>query len=88
MNLFVFLLLGIIVGFVSRLVVPAARQVPIAWTLLLGVAGTYLGGSLASFLQDRRVLDLDTAGMIGGAVGGLALVFVASRVEARRTRTH
>jgi uncharacterized membrane protein YeaQ/YmgE (transglycosylase-associated protein family) len=44
---------GLFVGMIARLLVPGRQGIGIVWTILLGVCGSVLGGLLAT-----RVLDI------------------------------
>jgi uncharacterized membrane protein YeaQ/YmgE (transglycosylase-associated protein family) len=38
------LLCGLIVGFIARLLVPGRHRLGLLWTIVLGIAGSFLGG--------------------------------------------
>ena len=49
-------------------------------TILLGVAGSFVGGFIGALLTDSRVTDFNTAGIIGSVIGAvLLLVLVGAR---------
>ncbi|EUA35566.1 putative membrane protein [Mycobacterium xenopi 3993] len=52
------IILGLIVGFIARLIVPG-RQ-PMGWiaTALLGIAGSYVGGTLGSMVFAPHHFDI------------------------------
>lgn len=52
-------------------------------TMLLGVVGSFIGGFLGALITDSRVLDFNTAGLIGSIVGALIALAVAGRTFAR-----
>ena len=39
-------LCGLVVGFVARLLVPGRHRLGLLWTILLGVAGAFVGGAI------------------------------------------
>ena len=41
------ILVGVVAGFVARLLVPARDAIGFWWTILLGIAGSFAGGFLA-----------------------------------------
>ena len=47
---------GLFVGMIARLLVPGRQGIGIVWTILLGVCGSVVGGLLAT-----RVLDIGNA---------------------------
>jgi uncharacterized membrane protein YeaQ/YmgE (transglycosylase-associated protein family) len=44
---------------------------------LLGVVGSFIGGFIGAVLTDSRVMDFNTAGMIGSVIGALIALAVA-----------
>jgi uncharacterized membrane protein YeaQ/YmgE (transglycosylase-associated protein family) len=82
MNLIVFLLFGLLVGAVARLLVPG-RQ-PGGWvvSLLLGVAGAFLGGLLGRAMGLYR--EGESAGFIMAVLGSVLLVGLYNVMTRRR----
>jgi uncharacterized membrane protein YeaQ/YmgE (transglycosylase-associated protein family) len=81
MHLLLFLLFGLIVGAVARLVVPGRE--PGGWiiSLLLGVAGSFLGGLLGRAIGLYR--EGEPAGFFMSLLGAVILV-VGYHAFARR----
>ena len=42
-----FLIAGLIIGALARLIMPGRQRIGLLWTLLLGVAGSVIGGVIA-----------------------------------------
>src|SRR5258708_16061208 len=63
MGLIVFLVMGLIAGFIARLLVPGPD--PMGWvgTMVLGVIGSFVGGTLAALLFGGT-LELSASGLI------------------------
>jgi uncharacterized membrane protein YeaQ/YmgE (transglycosylase-associated protein family) len=82
MDLIVFLLFGLLVGAVARLLVPG-RQ-PGGWgvSLLLGVAGAFLGGLLGRAVGLYR--EGESAGFIMAVLGSVLLVALYNVMTRRR----
>jgi len=53
-------------------------------TIVLGVAGSFLGGFLVSLVTEHRITDLHTAGFIGSIVGAFILLMIGSGFTRRR----
>lgn len=74
MHLLGFLIFGLVIGLIARLLMPGRQPMGMLGTLLLGVAGSFLGGLLGNLLfgghWDRPV----TAGWIGSVLGSLLLL--------------
>lgn len=52
MDWLVFLIVGLLAGIVAKAVMPGTREEPAGWllTILLGIAGAYVGGFVANAL--------------------------------------
>lgn len=85
MGILSFILFGLVIGFVARALMPGTQKMGIAMTIVLGVAGSFLGGFLVSLVSDYRVIDFHTTGAIGSVVGALILLLVGGGVFARRS---
>ena len=67
MGIILFLVFGLVVGFIARAVMPGSQKMGLLATMLLGVAGSFIGGFLGALITDSNVLDFNTAGMFRGA---------------------
>jgi uncharacterized membrane protein YeaQ/YmgE (transglycosylase-associated protein family) len=45
-----FIVAGLIIGALARLLMPGRQKIGLLWTLLLGLAGSVIGGSIANLL--------------------------------------
>jgi uncharacterized membrane protein YeaQ/YmgE (transglycosylase-associated protein family) len=81
MNIIGWLLFGLIVGAIAKFLMPGRD--PGGWivTILLGIAGSFVGGFLASTLLGGQE---QTAGWIGSIVGAILLLFIYRLVVGRR----
>jgi uncharacterized membrane protein YeaQ/YmgE (transglycosylase-associated protein family) len=82
MNIIGWLLFGLVVGAIAKFLMPGRD--PGGWivTILLGVAGSFVGGFLATTLLGRGD---STAGWIGSIVGAMLLLFIYRLIVGRRT---
>jgi uncharacterized membrane protein YeaQ/YmgE (transglycosylase-associated protein family) len=87
MGLIGFLVFGLIIGFIARAVMPGTQKMGFIATALLGVAGSLLGGFIGALLTNRRVLDFNTAGIIGSIVGALIVLALAGSFFGRGPRS-
>jgi uncharacterized membrane protein YeaQ/YmgE (transglycosylase-associated protein family) len=81
MSLLVFLLFGLVVGFVARALMPGSQGMGCFMTALLGCAGSFVGGSLGNVLLGRSLFDLNASGFIGSVLGALLVLFVVGRLR-------
>jgi uncharacterized membrane protein YeaQ/YmgE (transglycosylase-associated protein family) len=72
------LVVGLIAGAIARLVVRSPERLGCLGTALLGIIGSYAGGSLYAVLFDNR-FDLRQASTFIGAVIGSVVVLLAWR---------
>lgn len=82
MNILGWILFGLIVGALAKLLMPGRD--PGGWivTILLGIAGSFVGGFLATTLMGRQE---STAGWIGSIIGAIILLFIYRLFVGRRT---
>lgn len=84
MAIVLFVLFGLVVGLIARALMPGRQSMGLLMTALLGVAGSFVGGFLVALITDKRVTDLNTAGLIGSVIGSLLVLFLVGRAGARR----
>ena len=79
------IILGLIAGAIAKLIMPGKDPGGIIVTILLGIAGSLVGGFLWNMLFGG---DGDsTAGLIGSVIGALILLALYRMMVGRR-RTH
>lgn len=87
MNLLTWLILGLIAGAIAKAVDPAARGSGLLGTLLLGLIGAFVGGTLATLLTTGQLAltatTLSIPGVIVAVLGAIVAVFIWHRVAAR-----
>lgn len=76
---------GLFAGALARLVVSSPHRLGCIGTALLGIVGSYAGGSLASVLFEDH-FDLRKATTFIGAVVGSILLLIVWRLVDRRRR--
>ena len=80
MGIFSWIFWGLFVGAIARLLLPGQPAIGIVWTILLGVAGSVVGGFLATEVLDIADSDEFDFGSFLIAVGtSVLLLAVASR---------
>lgn len=85
LSLILFLVFGLVVGALARLIVPGSE--PGGWivTMLLGIAGSFLGGFLGRLLGFYR--EGETAGFLMSVLGAIVVVSLYRAVVVRRIYT-
>jgi uncharacterized membrane protein YeaQ/YmgE (transglycosylase-associated protein family) len=73
-----FILLGLVAGYLGRLLMPGRQPMGCVATAVLGMVGSVVGGTLGSLLFEGD-LDLSAAGFIGAVIGVLIVLFVMER---------
>ncbi|NUO51411.1 MAG: GlsB/YeaQ/YmgE family stress response membrane protein [Polyangiaceae bacterium] len=84
MSILLFALFGLVVGLIARAVMPGRQRMSLLATMLLGVVGSFAGGFLTALITNTRVLDFNTAGIIGSIIGAVVVLFVAGGLFVRR----
>jgi uncharacterized membrane protein YeaQ/YmgE (transglycosylase-associated protein family) len=77
MGIIGFLIFGLIVGALARLLLPGRQKIGLALTLLLGVIGSVIGGVIANALGTGDVFELNILGSVVAVISAIALLAVA-----------
>ena len=82
------LIIGIVAGFVARLLVPGPDPMSVGATIVLGIIGSFIGGFLgwALFGSDLEDGALQASGVIGSIIGAIVALLVY-RVLTRHNTT-
>lgn len=78
-------LVGLVAGFLARALVPGRDPMSLGATVILGVAGSFLGGFLADLLfrGDADDRGLNPAGLIGSVIGAVIVLLVYNALSRR-----
>jgi uncharacterized membrane protein YeaQ/YmgE (transglycosylase-associated protein family) len=79
------LVIGLLAGAIARLIVSSPQRLGCLGTALLGIIGSYAGGSLWAVLANDK-FDLRKASTFIGAVAGSVVVLLIWRLFAGRGR--
>ena len=82
-----FIVAGLIIGALARLIKPGKQNLGIIATLLLGLAGSVIGGLVANLLGTGDIFELNVLGFIVAVVAAVALVGTAEAIVGRRKRS-
>jgi uncharacterized membrane protein YeaQ/YmgE (transglycosylase-associated protein family) len=73
------LIIGLIAGAIAKAIMPGRDPGGIIVTILLGIAGSFIGGMLFGGADNQ-------VGLIGSVVGALILLFLYRLIIGRRSR--
>ena len=76
MNILAWIVLGLIAGAIAKALFPGHQGCGILGTMILGIVGAFVGGSLFSFLT-TGTLALTSAGL---SIGGVAVAVLGAIV--------
>ena len=79
------IIIGLIAGAIAKLIMPGRDPGGIVVTILLGIAGSFVGGFLFNSLLGRGD-ESATSGLIGSVIGALILLALYRMFAGRRTR--
>ncbi len=77
------IILGLIAGAIAKLIMPGRDPGGIIVTILLGIAGSVVGGFLWNMLTGGGTDN--TAGLIGSVIGALILLAAYRMIAGRRS---
>ena len=81
-----FIVAGLVIGALARLIKPGRQNLGLLMTLLLGLAGSVIGGLVANLLGTGGVFELNVLGFVVAVIGALLLIGVAEGATASRKR--
>lgn len=83
MGIIGFIVAGLIIGALARLIKPGKQNLGLLMTLLLGIAGAVIGGVIASLLGTGSIMELNVLGFIIAVIAAVLLVGVAEGVSSK-----
>lgn len=72
-----FIIAGLVIGALARLVKPGRQRLSIVMTLLLGLAGSVIGGLIANALGTGDIFELNLLGFVVAVISAVILIGVA-----------
>ena len=81
-----FIVFGLVVGILARLLVPGRQELSIVMTILLGVIGSVVGGIVANALGTGDVFELNFLGSVVAIAASVVLIVIGERVGLLRRR--
>jgi uncharacterized membrane protein YeaQ/YmgE (transglycosylase-associated protein family) len=68
---------GLFVGLIARGLVPSSQPMGCLRTILLGIAGSFIGGAIGFLLQGGSLVQ--SSGWIGSVIGAIILLALSVR---------
>lgn len=81
-----FIVFGLVVGVLARLLVPGRQELSLVMTVLLGVIGSVIGGVVANALGTGDVFELNFLGSVVAIAAAVVLVVIGERTGIIRRR--
>jgi len=82
-----FIVAGLIIGALARLIKPGKQNLGILATLLLGLAGSVIGGVIANLLGTGDIWELNIIGFVVAVIAAVLLIGVAEGLSAKNKTT-
>jgi uncharacterized membrane protein YeaQ/YmgE (transglycosylase-associated protein family) len=74
-----FLVFGLVVGLLARLILPGRQNIGLLWTLALGVIGSVIGGTIANAIGSGKITELNFIGACAAIAASVLLLAAAER---------
>ena len=72
-----FIIAGLVIGALARLVKPGQQKLSVIATLLLGVVGSVIGGVVANLLGTGDIMELNVVGFVVAVIAAVLLIGIA-----------
>ncbi len=75
-----FLVAGLIIGILARVITPGRQRLGLVATLILGLVGSVIGGVIANLLGTGEIFELNVLGFSVAVVAAVLLIGVAEGI--------
>lgn len=82
-----FIVAGLVIGALARLIKPGKQHLGILATLGLGLVGSIIGGVVASAIGSGDIFELNIIGFVVAVIAAVLLIGVAESITGSRSRT-
>ena len=79
-----FIIAGLVIGALARLFKPGRQHLGIIATLLVGLAGSIVGGVLVTLIGTGDVMELNILGFVVAVISAVLLLGIAEKVAGGR----
>jgi uncharacterized membrane protein YeaQ/YmgE (transglycosylase-associated protein family) len=84
MGLCGWIVFGLVAGLIARAIMPGRQKMGLIKTTLLGIAGSFMGGFLASVIRGGDWRLLQPSGFLGAILGAIVLLWLGRMMSGRR----
>lgn len=78
-----FIVAGLVIGALARLVKPGKQNLSLLMTLVLGLVGSVIGGVVANLVGTGDIFELNVLGFIVAVIVAVLLIGVAEQLGGR-----
>ena len=79
-----FIVAGLVIGVLARLVKPGKQRLSLLATLALGLVGSVIGGLIAQLFGTGGIFELNVLGFVLAVVAAVLLIGVAEGMSSRK----
>ncbi len=83
MHIIGWIVFGLVVGLIARFLMPGPQPMGFTLTALLGIIGSFVGGTLANLFRGGSLMDPQASGWFGSVIGAFLLLLIYGLVSKR-----
>ncbi len=83
-----FIVAGLVIGVLARLIKPGKQNLSFLMTLLLGLAGSVIGGVIANLIGSGDIFELNIIGFVVAVIAAVLLIGVFEGVSSQKSSSH
>jgi uncharacterized membrane protein YeaQ/YmgE (transglycosylase-associated protein family) len=84
MGILGWIVFGLIVGAIARFLMPGDQPMGCLLTMLLGIAGSFVGGYIGTMISGQPLELAEPSGWIGALLGALLLLFLYGLIARKK----
>lgn len=82
-----FIVAGLVIGVLARLFKPGKQNLSLLMTLLLGLAGSVIGGVIANLLGTGDIWELNVIGFVVAVIAAVLLIGVFEGLSGKKSHS-
>jgi uncharacterized membrane protein YeaQ/YmgE (transglycosylase-associated protein family) len=84
MSFLAWIVFGFFVGLIARAIMPGSQKMGFIKTILLGVIGSFVGGTIANLMSNGTMSgQIVASDFLGSLLGAILVLFIAGRLSSR-----